>query len=245
MELHGPYLLHQDFAGAAIPTSPSMVTLWTPLNTSSYWNLRLYPGSHLQGLLCNKWLELQDSRLDVLGAPVDIQAKEGTAVMFNSMMLHGTSNPGPQRRVSCDIRFFPLCGFLPSEPYLLDPNPLEAIASGLERAPGPVLRSPLLEDLAFLGKETTGVDLPLLETSPCSVLNWVNYISMVQSTNPESALPFLRALVNDRIGVDELEVYISKFFACPVQQDTLENIRQKIGSANAARILADVVNQLA
>lgn len=245
MELHGPYLLHQDFAGAAIPTSPSMVTLWTPLNTSPFWNLRLYPGSHRQGLLCNKWLDLNDSRLESLGPPVDIQAKEGTAVLFNSMMLHGTSNPGPQRRVSCDIRFFPLCGFLPSEPYLLDQNPLETIAGSLERAPGPVLQSPLLEDLAFLGKETTGVDLPILDVSGYSVLNWVNYISMVQSVNPESAIPFLRAMVNERIGVDEPDVYISKFFPCPVRQDTLRNIRQKIGSASMApRRLADVLKQL-
>ena len=176
MELHGPYLLHQDFAGAAIPTSPSMVTLWTPLNTTPYWNLRLYPGSHHQGLLCNEWLDLQDSRLDALGTPVDIQAKEGTAVLFNSMMLHGTSNPGPQRRVSCDIRFFPLCGFLPSEPFLLDPDPLETIADGLGRAPGPALLSPLLEDLAFLGTGTTRIPLPVFEAPPCSVLNWVNYI---------------------------------------------------------------------
>jgi len=245
MELHGPYLLHQDFAGASIPTSPSMVTLWTPLNTTSYWNLRLYPGSHRQGLLCNKWLDLQDSRLDGLGTPIDIHAKEGTAVLFNSMMLHGTSNPGPQRRVSCDIRFFPLCGFLPSEPFLLDQHPLQMIADGLQRASGPALLSPLLEDLAFLGRDTTGVQLPVFDASPCSVLNWVNYISMVQSSNPESALPFLRAFVNETIGVDEPDVYISKFFLYPVQQDTLRNIRQKIGfSAEGSRTLTDVLKQL-
>jgi len=123
MEVHGPYLLHQDFAGASFPTSPSMVTLWTPLNTTDHWNLRLYPGSHRRGLLCHSWLNLKDERLTQIGSPFDIKARAGTAVLFNGLMLHGTSNPGTERRVSCDVRFFPLCGFLPSKVYSLISKP--------------------------------------------------------------------------------------------------------------------------
>ena len=46
MEVHGPYLLHQDFAGATIPTSPSALTVWVAVNSCPDWNLRVYPGSH-------------------------------------------------------------------------------------------------------------------------------------------------------------------------------------------------------
>jgi hypothetical protein len=56
MEVHGAYWLHQDFTGASIPTSPSGLTLWIGLNECPDWTLRLYPGSHRLGLLCNRWL---------------------------------------------------------------------------------------------------------------------------------------------------------------------------------------------
>jgi len=54
LEVQGQYLLHQDFSGAAIPTSPSAATLWVGLNTTPDWNLVLYPGSHRYGLLCHE-----------------------------------------------------------------------------------------------------------------------------------------------------------------------------------------------
>jgi hypothetical protein len=123
MEVHSPYLLHQDFAGASLPTSPSAVTLWVGLNSCPEWNLRLYPGSHKRGLLCHRWLQLDDECLKSLGEPIDIQAEPGTAVLFNALLLHGTSKAGAMRRVSCDIRFFPLCAFLPSEVHPLNATP--------------------------------------------------------------------------------------------------------------------------
>ena len=100
LEVQGQYLIHQDFSGAAIPTSPAGITLWTPLNSCPDWNLRIYPGTHRYGLLCNQWLKLEDPRLASFRPPIDIQAKAGTAVIFNSLLLHSSSNPGPRRRVS-------------------------------------------------------------------------------------------------------------------------------------------------
>lgn len=224
MEVHGPYLLHQDFTGASIPTSPSAVTLWVPMNTCRCWTLRLYPGSHRFGLLCNRWLELDDKRLAPLGEPIDIQARVGTAVLFNALMLHGTSNPGPLRRVSCDIRFFPLCGFLPSETHLLGSSPFAALREGLDRAFNPVLQSPLLEDQVFLGQQIQLGDVPQL-----SVLNWLKYLSHVLCGNKDEGLPYLERFVNSDIGFDDVGAYISKFHNQPVHEATLRAVRERIG----------------
>jgi hypothetical protein len=50
MEVHGAYLLHQDFTGAPIPTVPSGLTMWVGQNDCPNWTLRLYPGSNLEDL---------------------------------------------------------------------------------------------------------------------------------------------------------------------------------------------------
>jgi len=227
MEVHGAYLLHQDFAGASFPTSPSMVTFWTALNTTKDWNLRLYAGSHRLGLLCNTWLNIDDNRVEKLGKPIDIAAKRGTAVLFNGMMLHGTSNPGPERRVSCDIRFFPLCGFLPSEVYSIDTTPKRAIEEGLQRADGPVLQSPLMEDSVFLfgdfpkRNQTENV-------AAHSILNWPNYLREWCSGNEASALPHLERLVNTEIGVDPPDIFVSKFHRYPICAENLQKVREQI-----------------
>ena len=102
-EVQGQYLIHQDFTGARIPTSPSQLTLWVAQNSSPDWTLRMYPGSHRNGLLNNQWVSLDDPWLAQFGTPVDVTAEEGLAVIFNSLLLHASSNPGPRRRVSCDI----------------------------------------------------------------------------------------------------------------------------------------------
>jgi hypothetical protein len=222
MEVHGPYLLHQDFAGASIPTSPSAVTLWVAMNDCRCWNLRLYPGSHRLGLLCNRWLALDDERLAPLGEPIDVPARAGTAVLFNALMLHGTSNPGPLRRVSCDIRFFPLCGFLPSETHLLGSSPSNALREGLDRARRSVLRAPLLEDQVFLGENIELGDVP-----PLSVLNWVKYLSHVVNGKKDEALPYLERFVNTDIGTDSVTAYESKFHNQPVLEATLQSVRER------------------
>jgi hypothetical protein len=216
LELHGSYLLHQDFTGANRPTSPSAVTLWLPLNTCPDWNLRIYPGSHRRGLVCNQWLALDDERLLALGAPVDLAAQSGRAILFNALALHGTSNPGPQRRVSCDIRFFPLCGFLPSTPHLLNATPWEMIDEALQTTTDETLRAPLLEDKVFAGQDVA------IDTVPRgSVLNWVNYIACLARRRSDEALVHLERFTNTEVGVDPSAVYVSKFHGHELRQFTV------------------------
>jgi hypothetical protein len=227
MEIYGQYLLHQDFTGATIPTSPSALTVWVAMNSCAQWNLRLYPGSHRLGMLCNQWLELDDTRLDALGSPIDFQAKEGTAVVFNAMLLHGTSNPGSQLRASCDIRFFPLCGFLPSQVHVLSQDAEGELARGLERAYGPVLSAPLLEAQVFLGDELRFADAPPRN----SVLNWVDYIAQVMRGGRDQALVALERFVNTEIGADPLGPYAAKFHGRDVYEQNLRAVRERVGRA--------------
>ena len=181
------------------------------MNDCPWWNLRLYPGSHRRGLLCNRWLALDDERLAPLGEPIDVPARAGSAVLFNALMLHGTSNPGPLRRVSCDIRFFPFCGFLPSETHLLGEFPSLALRAGSESAFSPILKAPLLEDQVFLGQK-----LQLGEVPSLSVLNWAKYLEHVVAGEPDEALPYLERFVNKDIGADPAHVYAAKFHNQPI-----------------------------
>lgn len=221
LEVHVPFQLHQDFTGATIPTSPSAVTLWVALNTAPDWNLRLYPGSHRYGMLCNRFIDLADPRLAALGKPLDIQARAGTAVLFNAMLLHGTSNPGPTQRVSCDIRFFPRCGFLPSQPRPVGNGTGGTMAELLPTAPGPTLRAPLLETQIYMGIPTA------LESAPeHSVLNWVNCVNCLVEGNLVAALPHLERFTNRVIGLDPPEVYVSKFLRRPTYQQRPHGARE-------------------
>jgi hypothetical protein len=229
MEVHGPYLLHQDFAGASFPTSPSMVTLWTALNTTNHWNLRLYPASHRLGLLCDSWLDLNDQNLEKLGQPIDIKARAGTAVLFNGLMLHGTSNPGPERRVSCDIRFFPLCGFLPSKVYSLNSTAADSIRKHLQNQPD-VLTAPFWEDYVFLNHGAKTNEIPA-DVPPTSVLNWIRYLSHRLAGKNDDALPYLRRWVSE-ISTDAPEVYINKFHHYPFCTENLIKVREELGWIN-------------
>lgn len=240
LEVHGPYLLHQDFTGANIPTSPSALTLWVAQNTTSNWNLRLYPGSHRYGMLCNRWIELNDPRLAVLGKPVDIEARRDMAVIFNAMLLHGTSNPGPMQRISCDIRFFPLCGFLPSQPRLVGGWTETTLDEMLAAARGPTLRAPLLETQLYAGIFTPPEPAP-----PHSVLNWVNFVNCVIQGDPAAALSYLERFTNREIGIDPPEVYASKFLAHPVNQQTLERARRLCPFARSRADLEPMTNNAA
>lgn len=223
LEVQGQYLIHQDFAGAAIPTSPCGVTLWTPLNSCVDWNLRIYPGSHRHGLLCHEWLKLDDPRLAAFGTPIDVQAEVGTCIVFNSLLLHSSSNPGPRRRVSCDIRFFPLTGFLPSQVRLLGRDPLATLRDGLARNDGPTLKAPHLEAAAFLGLVTAPTTCP-----PYSILNWANYLAVLLSGRPDDALPHLARFVNTERGVDTVDIYASKFHNREVHHTTLAGLLEAL-----------------
>ncbi len=210
LEVHGPYLLHQDFTGANIPTSPSAVTLWAALNSSPDWTLRLFPGSHRRGLLCNRWLELDDPRVAALGAPVDVTAQVGRVVLFNALILHGSSNAGPRQRVSCDIRFFPVCGFLPSPVRRFGHHDIGQL---LGRTYGAVLRAPLLESEIFLGRGA-----PLQAAPPHSVLNWVNVVNLLAEDRRDDSLRYLERFTNTDIGVDRASAYAAKFLDYPIQR---------------------------
>ncbi|MEZ5293518.1 MAG: hypothetical protein R2745_20715 [Vicinamibacterales bacterium] len=220
LEVQGQYLIHQDFSGAALPTSPCGVTLWTPLNSCPDWNLRIYPGTHRFGLLCHEWMKLEDPRLAAFGVtPVDVVAEEGTCVIFNSLLLHSSSNPGPHRRVSCDLRFFPLTAFLPSEVRLLGTDPLATLRAGLARHDGPTLKAPHLEAAAFLGLVTEPTPCP-----PHSILNWANYVTVLLNGTPAEALPHLARFVNVEQGIDAgVETY-TKFHDRERHRATLANL---------------------
>ena len=226
LEVQGAYLLHQDFTGASIPTSPSGLTLWVGMNSSADWNLRLFPGSHKLGLLCDRWLKHDDRRVADLEEPIDLPAQEGSAVLFNALLLHGTSNPGPLRRVSCDIRFFPLCGFLPSNVHLIGTATLDVLRQALSTESDDVLRAPLLEDSVFLGQ-----DVPPQTLEPTSVLNWVQYIAHIARGEHDDAIPFLHQFANASIGADSPEAYIDKFHGKPLYEAPLCSMERLLNDA--------------
>lgn len=223
LEVQGQYLLHQDFAGASIPTSPAGVTLWTPLNSCDDWNLRMYPGSHRLGLLCEEWMKLDDPRLSRLGPPVDVKAEFGSAIIFNALLLHASSNPGMRRRVSCDIRFFPLCGFLPSPVHVLGGDALGTFRSGLQRHDDATLRAPYLEAAAFMGLMRE----PVL-CEPHSVLNWANVVRSAIDGDRSSALAHLRRFTNLEVGIDAVDAYAPKFLGAPIHRETLEQVLERV-----------------
>jgi phytanoyl-CoA dioxygenase PhyH len=224
-EVQGQYLIHQDFTGARIPTSPAQITLWVAQNTSPDWNLELYPRSHRHGMLCHQWVPLDDPWLKQFGTPVSIPARRGSAVIFNSLLLHSSGKGGPRRRVSCDIRFFPLCGFLPSKPYALGNHPMKSLRDGLSRTLGPTLRAPLLETLAYLGEDVFDRDVPKY-----SILNWANYLTLYLRGNSDTAQPWMERFVNTEIGLDTPDIYTKKYHNQPIHHETLERARQAIAA---------------
>ena len=228
LEVQGQYLIHQDFAGAAIPTSPCGVTLWTPLNSCDDWNLRLYPGSHQHGLLCQEWMKLDDPRLARFGEPIDVKAEYGTAIVFNALLLHSSSNPGYRRRVSCDIRFFPLCGFLPSTVHVVGDDPLEAFHAGLARDDGPTLRAALLEAAAFMGVCS---DPELCDDY--SILNWGNFIQSSVQGDAVTAMRHLTRFVNLERGIDGVDAYATKFHGKPIHPETLHGLLDRLAKIDA------------
>ncbi len=223
MEVQRPYLLHQDFAGARIPTSPSAVTFWVGVNTSPDWKLRLYPKTHKLGLLCHEWMELNDERLALFGDPVEIPANEGDAVMFNALLLHGTGESGPARRVSCDIRFFPLCGWLPSTVHSIVDRPLDALRAARNSLTDETLRAPILEVGAYLGEEG-GVEI----APPQSILNWAAYLTALLEGDPDTASEHIARFVNDELGIDPPAAYIEKFHGRPFEQQTLDRAKRQL-----------------
>ena len=225
MELHGAFRLHQDFTGASLPTSPSGLTLWVALNDCPESTLRLHPGSHRLGMFCHKMWKLDDPRLPSIGGPgIDFEARAGNGVLFNAMLMHGTGNLGKMRRVSCDLRFFPLCGFLPSEVHSLDPNPIQMLRERREAGLGDTLLTPILEQLAFLGDD---VIEPRAALSP---LNWANYVGEMMRGQPDAALPHMMNFINPDLLDDPPSVFTQKFHNREIHADRLEQVRDRLGA---------------
>lgn len=221
LELHGAYLLHQDFTGASLPTSPSGLTLWCALNDCDASPLRLFPGSHRLGMVCNRMWKLDDPRLAALAAPLEVRAREGRGVLFNSMLIHGTGESGTQRRVSCDIRFFPLCGFLGSQVHALSESPLEALAAGLRRAEDEVLRSPLLEALVYLDRP---IEPP--PAAPLSRYHWLDYIRHRLDGDPERARADLDQMANTELSGELPEAFGRAWHKRELDLAALEAVRR-------------------
>jgi hypothetical protein len=224
LEPFGQYLLHQDFTGAKMPTSPSFVTLWVPLTTGPNWGLRLYPGSHRLGLLCNGWIPLEDARLEMLGEAVDFAPQRGKALVFNAMLLHSSVRPGPSRRVSCDVRFFPLCGFLPTVPWILGDDPERDV----QVLPGDneILQMPRFETQIFLGRDSH------LEVLPeHSILNWARYVEEIHRGNPDGALQHLERFTNPALTGETWDVYRDKYHGQPISRTTLEAAARAVTAA--------------
>ena len=222
MEVHGAFRLHQDFTGASLPTSPSGLTLWVALNDCHEATLRIFPGSHRLGMYCHKMWKSDDPRLAQLAPPVEIEARAGTGVIFNALLFHGTGKLGARRRVSCDLRFFPLCGFLPSEVHFLDDQPLEAIERLRRDAAGPTLLAPLLEQLAFLGQD---VHVPSPER--LSTFNWVDYLLELMASRPDEAYPYFLQFINTDLLDEPTEVFTTKFHNRQIHRERLQAVKER------------------
>lgn len=235
LEPFGQYLLHQDFTGARLPTSPGGMTLWVPSTTGENWGLRVYPGSHRLGILCHDWIDLDDDRLDFLGEPIDILPRRGRALLFHSLILHSSVAPGPDRRVSSDIRFFPLCAYLPSKIWVLGDDP-EAQFDNLDQQ-DEILAASRYEALVYLGRDTG-----LEEIADCSVLNWASYVEAVKKGEDDRAIQSLKRFTNLGLTGESHQTYVDKYHEYPMNMDTLKRAQFAIrgetekGRTHAGRI---------
>ncbi len=215
LEPFGQYLLHQDFTGARLPTSPGGMTLWVPSTTGENWGLRLYPGSHRQGILCHDWIDLDDDRLSFLGEPIDILPERGRALLFHSLILHSSVSPGPSRRVSSDIRFFPLCGYLPSPIWVLGDDPEASLAEAEHQ--DEILAASRYETQVYLGRETGPLDL-----KDHSVLNWAAYVQAMRNGESDQAISLMQRFTNVGLTGETHETYVDKYLDYPMNSETMK-----------------------
>ena len=223
-EVHRPYLLHQDFTGARLPTHPSAVTLWLGLNDCDHMGLRIYPRSHRQGLiLADRFVSHEDPRLAPLDPPIQIDARVGTGVLFHGLALHGSGDSGPVRRVSSDIRFFPMSGFIPSEVRVLGERPIRYLREAIERGESPTLRTPLLTDAALLGWE-----LPLGPYPQRSSENWVGYVAHALRGDLAAAHPYLERMADTRLGIESADTYVARYGSSRIRPESLRSAHRQL-----------------
>jgi hypothetical protein len=125
--------------------------------------------------------------------------------------------------VSCDIRFFPLCAFLPSDVHVLGSDPLAELKRGLVRADGPTLREPFLEAAAFIG-----IQRELEKCEPYSILNWGNFVRNTVNGDSDAALADLARFVNVERGIDGVDAYSVKFHDRQIHAAPLAGLRDRL-----------------
>lgn len=196
-EVRAQYALHQDFTAGRKLTSPAAIVCWIPLNACDQNTLRLYSKTHSQGMLARKWLLPDSPELDRMGSYVEVEAKPGQILLFNFLLLHGTSRPGPKLRVSCDLRFFPFCPTLDSMARILRPDPLGWIRQQLQRPKSETLLEPLIETCVYLGEPVSWPEL-----KPHSVLFWSRYLAAMVNHDQDGITRAISMLTNSEIGFD-------------------------------------------
>lgn len=211
VEIQALYGIHNEFTAARILVSPSGLVCWVPLNTYEGCALNLFPGTHRRGLLTNRWLSRDEIGRADMGPPVKYYPKRGEIVLFHFMTMHGSGksyskNPVDGNRASCDIRFFPLCGIIDSEPTRLVDDPIDWIRQRLQGGIDEVLLAPLNETLAYFGEALSTDD-----ARQHSVLNWGNFIRHWLDGNEQKALDAIARLANTQQGFDTLESYQKRF----------------------------------
>jgi len=211
VEIQALYGIHNEFTAARILVSPSGLVCWVPLNTYEGCALNLFPGTHRRGLLTNRWLSKNEIGRADMGAPVKYYPRRGEIVLFHFMTMHGSGtshgqNPVDGIRASCDIRFFPFCGIIDSEPTCLVANPIEWIRERIDQGMDEVLLAPLNETLAFYGERIKSEN-----TRQHSVLSWAEFIRHWLAGNEQEALEAIARLVNTQQGFDTLESYQKRF----------------------------------
>ena len=157
----------------------------------------------MHGMFAHIFLGFDDPRLEPLGEPIDVIARRGQGVLFSGMMLHGSSNPGDSRRVSCDMRFFPLSPFLPSPIHTLGDRPLAALRDGLGRAGHDELRAAFLASMIALGQD---VEVPAAQGR--STLHWPAYLQQTFSEENDLARSTFESFVNTGFGIDGVEPFL-------------------------------------
>ena len=109
---------------------------------------------------------------------------------------------------------------------MLDEKPVEMLRRQRDRAAGPTMSAPLLEQLAFLGEDAR------IETPPAlSILNWVNYVAELARGNAEAALPHLTRFINTDLLEDPPAVFTQKFHDRPLQHERLRAVRERATSS--------------